>query len=322
MFAVRVALCILAATVAFPQTGDIFQRLRSILAESGNGDLATAELVKKDFAAVERILASVKVSGPTQGAELLSLQGAVAFLSGNMGAAVADFQKASVLAPLRDGDSFTLAMALVDSGDDEQARGVLTALARKYPESSIYVYWLGRLDYDQRRYEAAVSKLEKATELDPQSARSWDSLGLAFDMQGRMDQALTAFQRAVSINRRQAHPSAWPPHNLGYLLLRMDQPKEAEAALRESLRYDPKLAQSHYYLARTLEKEGRYTEAIDEYVSTLSSDTASPDACYSLAMLYRKMHKNAEADFMLAEYKKRKQLLPAPDPTLREDPRK
>ena len=268
------------------------------------------------------MLAKVNVSGTAENAELLSVQGAVAFLSRKMSLAVVDFQKAAALAPLKDGDTFTLAMALVDLGDDMQARGLLTELARKYPERSIYIYWLGKLDYDQRRYEAAVEKLEKATKLDPKSARAWDSLGLTFDMQGRIDQALAAFEKAVSLNREQSHPSPWPPHNLGFLLLRMDQPKEAEMALRESLRYNPKLTQTHYHLGRTLEKEGRYTDAIDQYASAVSGDTASPEACYSLAMLYRKMHRNAEADAMLAEYKRRKQLKPAPDLTLRQDPPK
>lgn len=322
MFALRLVLSALIATAVLAQSGDIVQRLRSALEGSGTGDLAAAALAKKDYSEVEKMLTALKVSGPAESAELLSVQGGVAFLSGNMSAAVVDFQKAAALAPLKDGDAFTLAMALVDLGDDAQARRPLTELARKYPERSIYLYWLGRLDYDQRRYEAAVAKLEKATELDPKSARAWDSLGLAFDMQGRLEQALVALQKAVSLNREQARPSPWPPHNLGFLLLRMNQPKEAEAALRESLRYDSRLAQSRYYLARALEQDGRYVEAIQEYASAVSGDTASPDACYSLAILYRKMHRDEDADAMFAEYKKRKQLVPVPDLTLRQEPRK
>ena len=319
MFMVRVLLFALVAMALLAESSDLVQRLRSALAGSGKGDLAAAELADKDFSGLEQMLAQVKVSGPAESAELLSLRGAVAFLSGKMTAAVSDFRQAAALAPLKDGDTFTLAMALVDLSDDQQARGLLEELARKYPERSIYVYWLGRLDYDQRRYEAAVAKLEKATELDPKSSRAWDSLGLAFDMQGRLEQALAAFQKAVSLNHEQAPPSPWPPHNLGFLLLRMDQAKAAEAALRESLRYDPNLSQTYYYLARALEKEGHYTEAIDEYVSAVSGDTTSPEGCYSLAMLYRKMHRNAESDAMLVEYNRRKQLKPAPDLTLRQN---
>lgn len=203
-------------------------------------------------------------------------------------------------------DSFVSAMALIKSGDDDKARAILTGLSAQYPDKPIYIYWLGRIDYDQRRYQEAVAKLRKAAQLDPQSARIQDSLGNALDMQGLSGQALAAFQESVNLNRKIAHPSPWPPHDLGYLLLRIEKFKEAEEALRESLRYDPKMAQTHYYLGRTLEKQDRDTEAIEEYKQAVSADTTSPDACYSLAMLYRKLHRDADAAAMFTEYKRRK----------------
>jgi tetratricopeptide (TPR) repeat protein len=204
-------------------------------------------------------------------------------------------------------DSFVSAMAFIKKGDDEHARAILADLWAKHPDKAIYIYWLGRIDYDQRRYQEAVAKLRKAAELDPSSARIQDSLGNALDMQGLMDQALATFQRSVELNRKIPHPSPWPPHDLGYLLLRMEKFTEAEAALRESLRYDPKMAQTHYYLGRTLEKEGRDQDAIEEYKQAVSGDKISTEACYSLATLYRKLHRDADATAMFAEYKKRKQ---------------
>ena len=207
-------------------------------------------------------------------------------------------------------DSFVSAMNLVRSGDDERARAVLADLWAQHPDKAIYIYWLGRIDYDQRRYQEAVVKLRKAAELDPRSARIQDSLGNALDMQGLMDQALSTFQHAAELNRDDSHPSPWPPHDLGYLLLRMNKFKEAEQALRESLGYDPKMAQTHYYLARTLEKEGRDAEAVNEYKEAVAGDATSADFCYSLAMLYRKMGREAEAAAMFAEYRKRKAAQP------------
>lgn len=313
MLAARILLGALACaallmqSVLFAQTGDIFQRLRRALAPSGQGEIASQALVNKNFAHVEELLAKSKASSEAQRAELLSLSGAVEFLDGKMGEAAASYVEAAKLAPLNDDDSFTLAMALVNSGAPTRARPLLTGLAGKHPERPIYVYWLGRLDYYERRYPAAIEKLSHAAALDPSSARIQDSLGLAFDMQGRMEQALSAFQKSAALNRSQTHPSPWPPHDLGSLLLRMNNLTDAEKALRESLRYDPNLAQSHYHLGRTLEKQGRETEAIAEYRSAVSGDTKSPDACYALAMLLRKLHQDAEANAMFAEFKKRKQ---------------
>jgi tetratricopeptide (TPR) repeat protein len=206
-------------------------------------------------------------------------------------------------------------MALVNLGDGVGSRKLLNQLFEQHPDRPIYIYWLGKLDYDAHRYEDAAAELQKAVALDPNSSRAWDSLGLTFDMQGLAEQAHEAFEKAVVLNREQTHPSPWPPHNLGYWLLRMNRTQQAEAALRESLRYNPSLAQSHYHLGRTLEKEGRQPEAAHEYLTAVNTDARSADACYSLAILYRKLHRNADADAMFTEYKKRRQELP-PDQSI------
>jgi tetratricopeptide (TPR) repeat protein len=316
--ALQAVFCILATTSALAQSDDIFERLRRALTPSGQGEVAASALARKNFAQVEEILARASASTPQGRAELLSLQGAVDFLDRKMSPAAEAFCEAAKLAPLRDSDSFTLAMAWVNLGDDTHARAQLAGLAQKYPERAIYIYWLGRLDYYQRRYEQSVAKLERAAELDPKSARIWDSLGLAYDMQGKLEQALGRFEKSAALNREQTHPSPWPPHDLGYLLLRMEKSKQAEEALRESLRYDPKLAQAHYHLGRTLEKEGKETEAIGEYVTATSDNAETADACYSLAMLYRKLHRDIEANAMFAEFKRRKQAVASSDSSTRE----
>lgn len=301
-----IVLCVLGAMTALAQPSDISTRVRMALDSTGSGEAAAASLAAHDYARVEQMLTGLVPATRSEQSGVLALRGAVEFLDGKINMAAGDFQKASELGPLRDVDAFTFAMALLNLGDENRARPLLTTLAQKYPAQPIYLYWLGRLDYSQRRYEEAVQKLRRASELDSDSARVWDSLGLALDMQGLMDQALRAFQKAARLNRALAHPSPWPPHDLGFLLLRMDQLTEAEDSLREALRYDPNLPQAHYHLGRSLEKESRYTEAIEEYRSAISTDKSSADACYSLAMLYRKLHRDTEANVMFAEYKKRK----------------
>ncbi len=306
MVGMRVGLLALATTIALAQNDDIFERIREALASSGQGEQAVQALKDKRFAQVESILAQSKAGSAAAEAELLSLRAAVEFLDGKMAKSAATFREAGNLAPLRDGDTFTLAMALVKLRDDAEARAILVSLAAKHPDRSLYPYWLGRLDYDQRRYKEAVEKLQNAAQLDPRSPRIWDSLGLALDMQGEMEQAREKFEKAASLNRSLPHPSPWPPQDLGYLLLRMDRLPDAEANLREALRYDAQLPEAHYHLGRVLEKQGRDPEAIEEYSRAIALDTTSPEACYSLGTLYRKLHRNAEAAAMFSEYKKRK----------------
>ncbi len=312
---------ILLGIFAFTELGHsqtISQRLKDALPD--NGERAVQILAQRDFTAVEQILEKRAAADPSARAELVALQASVAFLAGNMSLAAAHFETAAQLAPLRDSDAFTFAMSLVNLGRNQPAQDILSKLALKHPKQSLYVYWLGRLDYDQRRYQEAIKKLQIAVELDPKSARAWDSLGLAFDMQGQMDQALVAFTKAVNLNREAPHPSAWPPHDLGSLYLRIDHPAEAVSALQESLRYDPKLAQAHYHLARAFEKQAHEEQAIIEYKTAINADTLSADACYSLAMLYNRLHQEDQAKAMFTEYKKRKAAQPLAGIETRHEP--
>jgi tetratricopeptide (TPR) repeat protein len=279
---------------------DIYQRLQRALGES-----AVKELHAKHFSAIEEQLSTAKPATADERAEFLALRGAVAFLAGDMSLSAASLQESARIKPVREADQFTLAMALIKLGDGTNARQALTVLTKQHQSTALYWYWLGRLDYDQRRYAEAVSNLQQAIMLDPKSARHWDGLGLAWDMQGQMDQARTAFEKAVTLNRSQPNPSPWPPLNLGYLLLRLDRTSESEISLRESLTYDSTLARTHYYLGRVLEKSAHNEEAIAQYKTAINLDTSSADACYSLAMLYKKLHRDEEASAMFAEYRKR-----------------
>ena len=93
---------------------------------------------------------------------------------------------------------------------------------------------------------------------------------------------------------------------LDYLLLRMDRFEEAESALREALRYEPNFAEAHYHLGRVLEKEGQTEAAVGEYEKAVAMDVSAAEPCYSLGLLYQKMHRTAEAEKMFAEFRKRK----------------
>lgn len=293
------ALGILLAVEMTAQTGDIHQRLLQTLGPEAD---VRAEVLLRDkrYTDVEAMLAEKPSS------ETLALRGALEFLNGRMTGAAGFFRQAANAGTLTEQDRFTLAMALAQMGHDDEARRELTPLAAQQPQKAMYVYWLGRLDYDQRRYTEAVENLKKATELDPKSARAWDSLGLAYDMQSNVDEALKAFEEGVRVNREQARHSGWPPHDLGTLLLRIGETNRAKAALREALQYDSQMEPAHYHLGRALEKDGANEEAVKEYLIAMGQEAKATDVCYSLAMLYRKMGRKKDADSTFAEWRRRR----------------
>jgi tetratricopeptide (TPR) repeat protein len=298
-------ICIAASAAA--QTGDLPTRVEQLLASTADLEAAKEALQAKNFRKLEELLNDATHRQPSPDRDFLAVKAAVEFVALDMNACIATYKQALALGPLSESDTFTYAMALANRGDVEDARHVVEKLSNLNPQKALYLYWLGRFDYYERRYDSAVDKLKRAAELDPQSVRVWDSLGLSYDMLGRNTEAEAAFRRAVDLNRREAHPSPWPPNNLGSLLLRVERASDAEQALRESLRYDPGLMQAHYRLGRALEKQNRLSEAEQEYRISVKGDTTSSDACYALAFLLRKANRKEEADAMFAEFRARKQ---------------
>ncbi len=302
---------LLLATPLFAQTtGALARRIESAPLPAGQRQAISTALSAKDFAGIETSISSALKHRlpPASSAELNSLLGALDFVGGRMPQAVEAFARAESIQPLDDADRFTFAMALINLGDLDDARTQLARLDAKHPNQPVYLYWLARLDYGQRLYDAAVEKLKRVVRLDPNSVRGYDNLGLCYDMMGLTDEAESAFATAVALNRKLPQPSRWPPDNQGYLLFRVQKFQEAEASLRESLKYDPDFALAHYHLARALEKLARDEGAIQEYKSAAALDPKFAEPLYSLGLLYGRVGRKADAESTLAEYRKRKAL--------------
>ena len=308
------AIAIVLAQVPIPMPSNILDRLPPSILSAPQRHEITDALAARNYGRIEGVIGAAAKASPSQAPTLNAFLGEVEFLGGRMPEAVRAFRASSGQAPLEERDRFTLAMALIRTGNIQPARAELEALARAQPQAPLYIYWLGRLDYGQRLYEEAVRKFSRVIELDRQSYRAYDNLGLAFDMQGKNEEAKAAFEHAVALNRKESHPSPWPSHNLGYLLLRLQMWGDAENALRESLKYDPDLAIARYHLGRVLEAEHRDADAISEYKASISLDMVSAEPCYSLGRLYRRTGRIDEAGKAFAEYRRRKEKLP-PDST-------
>ena len=120
-----------------------------------------AALNAHDYVRVQHILASIRSNDATR-PEILAVEGAIAFVSGDMSTAAKTFASANGLKPLSEADSFTWAMALVKLGDSGGGRQILSNLHRERPGNPLYIYWLAKVDYFERRYADAVAKLQQA----------------------------------------------------------------------------------------------------------------------------------------------------------------
>ncbi len=249
----------------------------------------------RDYTRAETLLVEAAERQPKSPA-LLTLLARVFFLDGKYLNCAVAMKKAEALAPLDDRSRFTLALAYIILDHRVWARPELEKLARVDPRNPLYPYWLGRLDYEDMLYKAAVTNLQKALDLDPTFMKAYDNLGLSYEALGQFDDAIRIYQEAIRLNRQQQRPSPWPPLNLGTLLVKLGKLPEAETNLQESLRCEPRFAKAHYQMGLLLEKQKKDEEAIRELGQAAEYDPTYPEPHYLLGKIYERTGNKTKAE--------------------------
>lgn len=126
--------------------------------------------------------------------------------------------------------------------------------------------------------------------------RAHMNYALALEDEGRADEALTEFKRAVELG-----PYAWSHLNLGLAYLRRGNQKDSLDHLQYAVRLWPDSADTHYYLGRGLETMGREREAEQEFKQALALRENYILACERLARLYERQGRN---DLALGYYER------------------
>lgn len=246
---------------------------------------------RRDYKRAESILVDEAERAPNsiRTAKLLALAGGIFFLDGEFQNSVIAWKKAETITPLDDRSRFTLAMAEIKLNHREWARPELDKLATAHPRDSLYLYWLARLDYDAQNYTAAITRLQRIVELDPNMMRAYDSLGLCYDYLGQFNEAIKHYNRAVELNRLQPKPSPWPHVDRAISLISLTQLVEAEKDLREALTYDARLPQAHYQLGRVLDMQGEYQAAVQSLKQAIFLEPTYPEPHYLLGRIYHRL---------------------------------
>ena len=274
-----------------PSTSSLSHQLSDLqLAPSRLAELEKA-INTRDYKPAEKILVEEAEHDlkSSRSAKLLAMAGGIFFLDGQYLQAAIAWKKAEAIAPLDDRNRFTLAMAYVKLNRRDLARPELEKLAAAQEQNPLFLYWLGRLDYDERNYTSAITRLQKVIELDPKMVRAYDTLGLCFDYLGKFDEAVKNYNRAIELNRLQSKPSAWPHVDLAISLIALNRLPEAEKNLREAVGYDPQLPQAHYQLGRVLEMQGGYQAAVESLKLAVALAPEYPEPHYLLGKIYHRV---------------------------------
>lgn len=267
-----------------------------------------AAVKKRDFKQAETLLVNEinQQKNSAEAAKLLVFTAGIFFLDGDWLNTAICYKKAEKISPLDPHSRFTLAMAYLKLNQSGWAIPELKKLAQEQPENALYIYWLGRIDYDAQKYDQAVIKLRKAVELDPKMMRAYDNLGLTYEHLSDNEAAIKSYRTAIELNRKQANPSPWPNLNLAILLMGKNELSEAEILLREALRYDAKLPQIHYNLGQILEKQNKPIEAKEALLQAITLDQNYAEPHYTLSRIYQKQGEKIKAKEELELFQKLK----------------
>ena len=163
---------------------------------------------------------------------------------------------------------------------------------------------LTALTWHQSAMYTDIETLWRTTiERNPKAWMAHDNLGALLFRQGRVNEAILHFRKAVEIDAEQAEPQA----NLGNALLQNGDLDEAIAQYSNALRIKPNYAEVHYNLGNALLRKGQADEAIAQYEKAIA---LKPDYANIHNNLGIVLFQKGEVDRAIAQYQRALEINP------------
>lgn len=213
------------------------------------------------------------------------------------------FTKAAAITTPRAEDLRTVALDYVLLNDYPDAIHWLSIAVQQDPLNAEAWYDLGRAQMGQGEFALAKKSLDRVLALSPHDARALNNLGLCYEAQNRIPDALHSYEAAVAAQKGTAHPSEQPLLNYGNLLVSENRAADAIAALEPAIKIAPKSAKCHEALAHAYRKANRLPEAEQQMEKAVALDPRNPRLHYQLGRLYHRagQGERAKAELALSE---------------------
>ncbi|WP_339071662.1 tetratricopeptide repeat protein [Chitinophaga sp. 180180018-3] len=167
-----------------------------------------------------------------------------------------------------------LAAVLQELAEQEVAAGNLTAAENLY-QTAAYTdndadSWarLGNFYYRQQRWQDAITQYQKAISLNDEEPVYYDNLGLAYIALDKQDEAIEAFQKAADLSENE--PNGQYLNQLGKLYYDRNDYTKAVEYFIEASRKEPQEKVYLENICNAYEKAGRKDEAEQAYLQLLA----------------------------------------------------
>lgn len=165
----------------------------------------------------------------------------------------------------------------------------------------------GELLEAQGKTDEAIAAYTKAVELQPRLEGVHFSIGNLYWVGAKMDEALGHLEKELALNPN--HPQAH--YEIGDILYTQGKLPEAARHFSEALKLDPNMVDAYLASERILEQDGKLAAALLQLQKVTKIAPSNPAPYYRMSVIYRKLGKPADAEEALKRFQKLKAAQPA-----------
>jgi tetratricopeptide (TPR) repeat protein len=169
---------------------------------------------------------------------------------------------------------------------DEAVAGFEKAAATA-PNCHDCYYNIGYAQFQKKDYAKSEVAYKKATELKPDYAEAWNALANVYNVQGKLEEALAASNKAAELSQGAAGAagaaaggggSAGALYNQGVILWNQQKYAEAKDKFEAATKIDPKHGEAQYRLGMSYVNLGDMPKAVAAFEGYLAAEPSGPHA--------------------------------------------
>ena len=164
-------------------------------------------------------------------------------------------------------------------------------LLKYFPESFKLYNIIGATNKDQGKLDEAIESFNKALLLNPDYAEAHNNMGIVLQDQGKLEKAIGAYKKAVVIEPDFAEAY----NNMGTALKEQGKLDKAIVSYSKALAIKPDYAKAHNNLGIALKKKGKLVEAIEAFKKALFIKPYYSEAFNNMGVALKNQGKLKEA---------------------------
>jgi tetratricopeptide (TPR) repeat protein len=308
-----IAMCMAIPVDSFSQSSDMERALILFKQQHWSECAAAFEKVEKEQSGTDALLYRAKclvnlgqfngadtalqayISAHPQSEDAVYLSAYVRFRENKPKESLQLFTDAGKLKPPTADDLKIVALDYVLLNDYRDAGRYLEIALKLDPNNLEARYHLGRVRYEQNRFDEAIAAFQQVLKSDPNNVKAEDSLGLSLEAKNEMDPAILAYRKAMEFDKSSNAHSEQPYLDLGTLLIKLNRAESAVPVLSQAREINPKSSKVRYQLGKAYFDLNRLPDAKTEAEEAERMNPDDVPTHYLLGRIYQRLGKSGLA---------------------------